>query len=163
MSFEAYLSLGSNLGNRTENIKGALEKLGALKGTEIVSISSFYETEPEGFKEQPSFINMAAKIETYLSPHELLENIKAIERKMGRVDSSRWGPRSIDIDIILYGDEVISEPGLSIPHKRVGERDFVLVPLSEIDGELVHPASGQKIREMISGNRGKVVKLEVVC
>lgn len=127
-----FLSIGSNLGKREENLKKSVELLRTEPGITVVKVSSFYETEPEGYTEQPLFINAAVEIETTHAPHELLRIVKDIEHRLGRFDTFRHGPRIIDIDIILYGEERVSTPELTIPHPRYRERSFVMKPLLEI-------------------------------
>ena len=151
MISEVYLSLGSNLGDRAENVKSALEALDNIDEINVVASSSFYETEPVGVTEQPKFINAAAKVETSLGPRELLKKIKSTEAMLGRAKTFRWGPRIIDIDILLFGDLVMSEKGLEIPHREMKERTFVMVPLSEIGYGVVHPLTGKTIGEEASG------------
>jgi 2-amino-4-hydroxy-6-hydroxymethyldihydropteridine diphosphokinase len=126
-----YLGIGSNLGDRRDNCLKAVESLGN-RGIKITKRSSFYETKPWGVKDQPDFINMVVEGLTDLTARELLETVKDIEREIGRTETYKWGPRVIDIDILLYGDKVIDEPDLKIPHPYMGERDFVLSPLAEI-------------------------------
>lgn len=133
---QVFLSLGSNLGNREENLKECLRRLEEDKRIRIVKSSSFYETEPIGYKDQPKFINAAMEIQTGYSPRELLKIIKEIEKMMGRVKTFVNGPRVIDIDILLYGKQKIATPELTIPHPRIKERDFVLKPLLEIAPQL---------------------------
>ena len=139
----AYLGLGSNLGDRAANIRQARRCLDATNGIRVRDVSSIYETEPWGVTEQPRFLNCAVGIETSLDPAQLLESVKTIERDMGRVATIRYGPRPIDIDILLYGDSVIDSetPDLKIPHARIVERAFVLVPLAEVAGEVWHPTA----------------------
>lgn len=144
----AYLGIGSNLGERRNNCLIALRLL-AEKGVIIRKASSFYETEPWGIKEQPDFINMAAEVETDLPPDELLKVIKGIEREMGRKETFRWGPRIIDIDILLYNDMIYESADLRIPHPLMHEREFVLEPLSEIAPERVHPLLKKTIIELL--------------
>lgn len=142
-----YLSLGSNLGDREKNIAQALELL-----TPKVSIdrtSSLYETEPVGHLEQPRFLNAVCRATTRLTPWELLDLVKGIEEALGRLPSFPNAPRPIDIDIIFYADQVINSPRLTIPHPRLEERAFVLIPLAEIAPDLVHPASRRKVRELV--------------
>jgi 2-amino-4-hydroxy-6-hydroxymethyldihydropteridine diphosphokinase len=142
----AYLGLGTNLGDRAENIARALEALGK-KGLTLCSLSRLYETEPWGVTEQPRFLNAACGIETDLAPHALLDLLKAIERELGRVPSVRYGPRAIDLDILLYGDLRIASPRLTIPHPGMLERASVLVPLAGIAPTLRHPVTGLTIAE----------------
>lgn len=127
----AYLGLGSNLGDRTANLERAREAL-RENGT-IVRTSALYRTKPWGRRDQPDFFNAVVLLETRLSPHELLDALRAIERRLGRVPTERWGPRAIDLDLLLFDDLSLSEPNLSLPHERLAERAFVLVPLAELD------------------------------
>ncbi|MDD5568666.1 MAG: 2-amino-4-hydroxy-6-hydroxymethyldihydropteridine diphosphokinase, partial [Candidatus Omnitrophica bacterium] len=128
-----YLSLGSNLGNRRKNIEQAIRKINLLKDTKVLKQSSIIETDPVGGpRNQPKFLNASLKIGTLLSPLKLLKKIKIIEKEMGRVKSIRNGPRVIDLDILLYGDKIISENNLIVPHPRMFVRDFVIKPLAEV-------------------------------
>jgi GTP cyclohydrolase-4 len=141
----AYLSLGSNLGNRQANLDMALKLLS--ERMKMGKVSSMYDTEPMGNTNQPRFLNLACEVSTRLTPEGLLALTKGIERKMGRY--SRSGePRTIDIDIVLYGDQVIDTPDLVVPHPKMAERSFVLMPLAEIAPDLVHPVLKKTIREL---------------
>ncbi|MGB5933914.1 MAG: 2-amino-4-hydroxy-6-hydroxymethyldihydropteridine diphosphokinase, partial [Anaerolineae bacterium] len=142
----AYLSLGSNLGHREANIASALKMLG--QEAWILKVSSLYETEPVGYKDQPWFLNCVCSVETDLSPQALLKFVKAIERKLGRREDIRFGPRLIDIDILFYNSLILDSPDLIIPHPRLVERAFVLLPLREIAPELVHPLLRATIEEL---------------
>lgn len=142
----AYLSLGSNLGHREANIASALKMLG--QEAWILKVSSLYETEPVGYKNQPWFLNCVCSVETDLSPQALLKFVKAIERKLGRREDIRFGPRLIDIDILFYNSLILDSPDLIIPHPRLVERAFVLLPLREIAPELVHPLLRATIEEL---------------
>lgn len=155
---EVYLSLGSNLGDRRANLKRALRLL--EDSVEIKKVSSIYDTEPVGVGEQPRFLNMVCRIDTDMSPMQLLSLVKGIEADMGRDLSLRDAPRVIDIDIIFHGDTIIVSPELTIPHPRMRERAFVLVPLTEIAPDLVHPATGERIGDVAAkvGGRDGVVK-----
>jgi 2-amino-4-hydroxy-6-hydroxymethyldihydropteridine diphosphokinase len=135
----AYIGLGANLGDREATLRRALE----LLGEEVVAVSTFRETEPVGYTDQPRFLNAAAAVDTELPPRELLNRMLAVERELGRTrDGPRWGPRTIDLDLLLYGDEAVDEPGLRVPHPRLHERRFVLEPLAELDPALVVPGRG---------------------
>lgn len=151
-----YLSLGSNLGDREKNIASALEMLG--QEARILKVSSLYETEPVGYKEQPWFLNCVCAAETELTPQALLELAKTIERKLGRKLTHRFGLRTIDIDILFYDDLILDSPDLVIPHPRLTERAFVLVPLKEIAPNLVHPLLDLTIEELLE----RAEKLEEV-
>ena len=144
----AYLGLGSNLGDRKQNLAQALELVSQQVAVE--QLSSIYETEPVGYKQQPLFLNAVCRISTKLSPEQLLGLAKGIEAKLGRVSSFLNAPRPIDIDILFYGDEVVSSRELTIPHPHLAERAFVLVPLAEIAPGLIHPENGRTIRELLS-------------
>ncbi|MFP5298231.1 MAG: 2-amino-4-hydroxy-6-hydroxymethyldihydropteridine diphosphokinase [Actinomycetota bacterium] len=136
----AFIGIGSNVGDRVLFVRRAVDELEDTPGTQATKISSLYETAPIGGPPQRSFVNAVARIETGLGPRELLNVCKDIERKLGRDASDiRWGPRIIDLDVLLYGDEKVSEPDLEIPHPRLKERRFVLVPLLEIDPDLTDP------------------------
>lgn len=149
----AYLALGSNMGDRRQNLARALEILSRRAAVERVS--SVYETEPVGFKDQPKFLNAVCCISTSLPPQQLLSLAKEIEVKMGRTPSFRNAPRPIDIDILFYEDKVVNLPGLEIPHPRLAERAFVLIPLVEIAPDLVHPVCLKTVAELL-GELGSV-------
>ncbi|MDD4004680.1 MAG: 2-amino-4-hydroxy-6-hydroxymethyldihydropteridine diphosphokinase [Elusimicrobiaceae bacterium] len=134
----AYLSLGSNLGDRRAMLDSALVRLGE-NGVEILAVSSFIETAPYGRTGQPAFLNCAAKIRTALTARQLLALALETEAELGRTRVLRWGPRTIDIDIIFYGDEIINTPELTVPHYDAHNRAFVLGPLCELDPDLIHP------------------------
>jgi GTP cyclohydrolase-4 len=149
----AYLGLGSNLGDRKYNLARALELL--MNHLVVEQVSSVYETEPVGYKEQPLFLNVVCRISTELSPDKLLRLAKKIETELGRTPSFPNAPRPIDIDILFYGDKVINDKELTVPHPRLAERAFVLVPLAEIAPNLVHPVSRKTVRELLD-NLGNV-------
>ncbi|MDO8552569.1 MAG: 2-amino-4-hydroxy-6-hydroxymethyldihydropteridine diphosphokinase [bacterium] len=141
-----YLGLGSNLGDRAMNLRKALASL----PPEILadSVSAVYETEPKYLESQPKFLNIACKARTQMSAREVLNRLKKIEVEQGRVETQRFGPRIIDIDLLFYGAERIDEPGLTVPHPGIAERAFVLVPLSDIAPDFVHPILGSTIKEL---------------
>ena len=145
----AFVGLGSNLGEREATLRQALDALGSTDGIAVVAVSSFRETDPVGLVDQPRFVNAAAELETRLAPRELLEQLLEVERSLGRDRSTekRWGPRKVDLDLLLYGDETIDEPGLEVPHPRLAERAFVLEPLLELDPELQLP-DGRRLRDL---------------
>ena len=144
----AYLSLGGNLGDPAESMGAALRMLDADLGTVVVSVSSLYRTPPWGKTDQPDFLNAAAQISTSLSPRGLLDLCLEAERKLKRVREARWGPRLIDIDILVFGDRAIHESGLEIPHPRMLERAFVLVPFGEIAPDF--SVGGEKLSDRLA-------------
>jgi 2-amino-4-hydroxy-6-hydroxymethyldihydropteridine diphosphokinase len=145
----AYVGLGANLGDREATILAAAERLGPHR------LSRIRETEPWGDPDQPSFLNAAAELETDLGPRELLERLLAIELELGRVrEGRRYGPRTIDLDLLLYGDEVVEEPGLTVPHPRLAERLFALEPLLDLDAGLFVPGRGP-VEALIRGLQSK--------
>jgi len=129
---DAYVALGANLGDREVSLIEAIRRLREDPEVEVVRVSGAYETAPVGYEDQPSFLNMALSLRTELEPVELLRRLLSIEQEMGRVREFRWGPRNIDLDLLLYGDTEMDTPELTLPHPRMGERAFVLVPLNEI-------------------------------
>ena len=142
-----YLALGSNLGNRIGNLRDALHRLAPY--LQLTRLSRVYETAPWGVAEQPRFLNLALAGETALTPHELLRALKTIERDMGRVETVRYGPRVIDLDILFYDNWVVQTNDLEIPHPRLAERRFVLVPLNDIAPTLLHPRLKQTVHELL--------------
>ena len=141
-----YLGLGSNLGDRHGNIKRAIELLSSR--IHVEQISSIYETEPVGFHDQPPFLNAVCQGYTSLEPREILIMAQEVEMTLGRTATFRNGPRIIDIDILIYGSQIIDTPQLTVPHPRLAERAFVLVPLAELAPHLVHPVSGMSARDL---------------
>ena len=153
-----YLGLGANLGDR----RGALSA--ALRGIEpavrVDAVSSLYETAPVGPQGQPAYYNAVCRGVTDLTPRALLDHVKAVERELGRSEGPRWGPREIDIDILLFGDEVVEEEELAVPHPELANRAFVLAPLAEIAAELLHPTLGQSIDELAAAVDQAGVRME---
>lgn len=145
----AHLGLGSNLGDRAARIAEAVDRLGRAAGISAIAASSLYETSPVGGPPQGWFVNAAVRVVTTLAPRELLAACLAVERAMGRVRTMANGPRVIDLDVLLYGDRVIAEPALSIPHPEMTRRRFVLVPLAEIAPDVVHPLERVSIATLL--------------
>jgi 2-amino-4-hydroxy-6-hydroxymethyldihydropteridine diphosphokinase len=145
-----YIGIGSNIGDRIVNIQQALDILKKSRQVDIISVSSFYETEPEGYEDQDWFLNAAAGVKTDLLPNELLDLLKGIEQALCRKESIRWGPRVIDLDILLYDQLCVESPKLTIPHPRMHERKFVLEPLAEIGVDVVHPVLKETIKTLLS-------------
>ena len=145
-----YLSLGANLDDPVAMLRQAVESLDRLDGVQVLRRSKIYETAPWGLIEQPNFFNIVVEIETDLAPLELLHAVKALETRLGRKPSRRWGPRCIDIDLILWGASVVRGSELTLPHKRFRERAFVLVPLAEIAPDVVDPETGATVAALLS-------------
>ena len=138
----AYVGIGANLGPREETLRRAVDLLGRADGVEVVGVSELRETDPVGVVDQPPFLNGAVSVETTLSPRALLDLLLEVERSLGRVRGERWGPRVVDLDLLVYGIEVLDEPGLHVPHPRLHERRFALEPLAEMNPELEIPGRG---------------------
>jgi 2-amino-4-hydroxy-6-hydroxymethyldihydropteridine diphosphokinase len=147
---KAYVGLGSNLGDREAAIRAALDALAAIPETTLTRASSLYDTEPAGEPDQPDFLNAVAELDTDLTPQQLLWNLMLIEKRLGRVRTTRWGPRTIDLDLLLAGDHVVDEPELKLPHPELTRRSFVLVPLVELDPLLRHPLTGETLLHHLS-------------
>ena len=143
-----YLALGSNLGNRSEHLRSAIYHM--RPEVKVNKCSQVYETPPWGYEDQPKFLNQVIEIETNLDPSELLEYVKEVEGKIGREKAFRYGPRSIDIDILFYDDIVIDSPPLVIPHARISERAFVLIPLADLAPDFLHPVLGETVLGLLA-------------
>ena len=148
----AYIGLGGNLGDREATLRAAVELLAAEPGIAVAAVSSFVETEPWGYADQPWFLNAVCAVETKLGPRDLLARLLAIEQRLGRSrgDGPRFGPRSIDLDLLVHGELTVSEPGLEVPHPRLAARRFVLAPLAEIAPDLVVPGHG-RVADLLVG------------
>lgn len=148
---KAYLGLGGNLGDREAYLQQAVRLLGEQERVRVLRLSPIYETEPWGYTDQAAFLNQVAEVETELSPQALLAATQAVERALGRERLLRWGPRTMDVDILLYGDRRIDEPDLTVPHPRLTQRAFVLVPLTDLAPDLQLPnRGGLTVREALS-------------
>ncbi len=153
MKESVFIALGSNLGDRIGNCRRAMELIGRDgTGVRIVRRSSLYETAPWGLKDQPPFVNAVVEVDTELEPRSLLDFLKSVEKELGgkKNPSERWGPRWMDLDIILYGDRIIDEAGLTVPHPLMARRAFVLLPLAEIGKQVVHPVLKKSISALLS-------------
>ena len=157
MSRTVYLSLGSNLGDRERNLRDALALLEGPR-LRVLRVSSFYETEPQEVRDQRWFVNAVAEVETDLFPKQLLAHVLKIEQRLGRRRFRPKGPRTIDIDILLYGGAIIETEELQVPHPRLGERRFVLAPLAELVPELRHPLTRRTVAEMLHAVAGQQVR-----
>ena len=147
----AYVGLGANLGDREAMLRSAIEQLAAEPGIDVVAVSTFRDTDPVGITDQPRFLNAAVAVETDLAGRKLLDRLLGIERRLGRTrEGPRFGPRTIDLDLLLYGDEQIDEPGLEVPHPRLHERLFALEPLADLDPELIVPGRGP-LADIVAG------------
>ncbi|NOY54205.1 MAG: 2-amino-4-hydroxy-6-hydroxymethyldihydropteridine diphosphokinase [Deltaproteobacteria bacterium] len=144
-----YIGLGSNIGDRAGNIRRALAGLNGTEAFSLLRVSSFYRTAPVGYKEQAWFANAVAEGETSLPPSSLLKRLQLIEREMGRDTPFKWGPRNIDLDLLFYGDRILEEKGLTVPHPFADQRRFVMEPLAELVPEGVHPVTKRNFQEIL--------------
>jgi 2-amino-4-hydroxy-6-hydroxymethyldihydropteridine diphosphokinase len=145
----AYVGLGANIGPREVTLLRAVDLLAAEDGIEVLELSELRQTAPVGVVDQPEFLNGALAVETSLAPRDLLDVLLRVERELGRVREERWGPRTIDLDLLVYGDETVDEPGLRVPHPRLHERRFALEPLAELEPELAIPGHG-KVSDLLA-------------
>ncbi|MBI4293311.1 MAG: 2-amino-4-hydroxy-6-hydroxymethyldihydropteridine diphosphokinase [Betaproteobacteria bacterium] len=152
-----FIGLGANLGEPGEQLRSAIKALGRAADSRVLAVSSFYASAPLEFASQPDFVNAVAKLDTVLAPHALLETLLAIERAFGRRRSFHGAPRTLDLDLLLYGEQVIAEPDLQVPHPRMHERAFVLAPLAEIAPECVIPGRGA-VGELLAACAGQRVR-----
>lgn len=157
-----YIGIGSNLGDREENLDRALESVKRIEEAELTSVSSIYESEPMYLSAQPDYLNLAANLSTSLSPLNLLEALLSIENEMGRKRDLKYGPRVIDLDILFFGEQIVESEPLSIPHPLLYDRLFVLKPLSEIAGELICPVRQKTVSELLelSNDSSRISKYE---
>lgn len=149
----AFLGMGSNIGDRFAQIEQAVRFLEDSCAIEVNKLSSVYETEPVGYLDQPKFLNLVCQIQTTLTPHQLLRLVQSIEQQLKRKRTIRWGPRTIDIDILLFGNQIIHDPDLIIPHPRMLQRSFVMIPLAELDPDRMIPGTTKTVvqwRQMLS-------------
>lgn len=153
---KAYLALGSNVGDRYYYLKQALQKVNAIGEIEITRMSSIYETDPVGYKNQACFLNMVIEVKTTFSPHDLLLYLQRVERELGRKREVCFGPRTLDLDILLYEEEQIETKSLQIPHPRMTERAFVLIPLKEINKDIVIPGNHHSLTQLIEEAEDKL-------
>lgn len=157
----AYIGVGSNLGEPLSNCRGAIQLLDGLEGCSVSKTSRFYRTEPVGGSPQGWYVNAVVRMETTLGPRELLRALLSVESAMGRIRREKWGPRIIDLDLLLYGEEVIREEGLTVPHPFMHERRFVLLPMMDLDPQGIHPILGKSMAQMAAelGVEGQAVML----
>lgn len=145
---KVYVGLGANVGDREASLRAALSAVGKRPEFRVLGVSGVYESAPFGYRDQPDFLNAAAELETEVSPREVLDTLLEIERSLGRVRGRRWGPRVIDLDLLLYGRRIIREPGLTVPHSDLHRRAFVLLPLCDLNPRGLHPVTEENFRSL---------------
>ena len=159
---DAFIALGSNLGDREQNLFHAIAEIGKLPASRITGLSKFYETSPVGITDQPAFINAVLRLSTGITPLKLLIYLQQIESVIfERKQQVRWGPRKMDLDLLLYGDQIFEQDNLTVPHPRMAERRFVLQPLSDIAPDLNHPVLGATILELLTTLRSEEIVLPI--
>ena len=152
---KAFIGIGSNLGDRRKNCSEAVKRLKEIRGCEFLGCSRWYLTSPVGVRDQDWFVNGVARLDAEISARELLSRLRSIETDMGRVRNEKWGPRVIDLDLLLYGEDIIRESDLEVPHPQMHLRRFVLVPLAELDPDVIHPILANTASQMLSGLKGE--------
>lgn len=153
---QVFLGLGSNIGDRKKYLQEAIDEIKKIRDTKVVKLSGIYETEPWGFKEQDEYLNAVIEIETDIHYPELLKEVKDIEVRLGRDKTDKWKSRKIDIDILFFGDLIYEGDNLCIPHKHIEDRNFVLVPLNEIEPDFVHPVTKKNISDILQNSKDKL-------
>jgi 2-amino-4-hydroxy-6-hydroxymethyldihydropteridine diphosphokinase len=159
----AFIGIGSNLGDRRKNCAEAVERLKELKGCEVIGCSRWYLTSPVGVEDQDWFVNGVACLGAEISARDLLGRLLSVEAAMGRVRTEKWGPRVIDLDLLLYGADIVNEPDLEIPHPLMDRRRFVLAPLAEVDPDVIHPVLAKTASQMLwelEGQEQQVIPIE---
>jgi dihydroneopterin aldolase/2-amino-4-hydroxy-6-hydroxymethyldihydropteridine diphosphokinase len=162
MDNTAYIGIGSNQGDTFSNCTVAINRICAFKKNRLLKQSSYYRTEPWGYRDQDDFINLVIKVQTSCTPPELLDFLQSVETELQRVRTKPWGPRTIDLDILFYNNEAFTSPRLTIPHPHIGDRGFVLLPLEEIDPYLVHPVYGKTVTQLLDSldDNSRVIKID---
>jgi dihydroneopterin aldolase/2-amino-4-hydroxy-6-hydroxymethyldihydropteridine diphosphokinase len=162
MDNTAYIGIGSNQGDTFSNCTVAINRICISKKNRLLKQSSYYRTKPWGYRDQDDFINLVIKVQTSYTLTELLDFLQSVERELGRVKTKPWGPRTIDLDILFYNNDVRTSPRLTIPHPHIGNRGFVLIPLEEIDPHLVHPVHRKTVTQLLDtlDDRSEVTKLD---